>query len=125
MPSKCILLINQDADTVRICTDLFAAHGFEVLSVEGTEEALRVARTETPAVIVAELIAPTETGWEIIQVLKSDPELAGIPLVAFTSFALADDRRRARSADLFLAKPADLESILSAVERLAGGRERP
>ena len=125
MRKKSILLVNQDADTVRICTDLFAARGFEVLSVEGADEALRAARARAPAVIVTELLVRTEAGWEIIQMLKADPEVAPIPLIALTSFVLADDRSRAGAADVFLPKPAELESILSAVERFAGERERP
>ena len=119
MSRKCILLINQDADTIRICTDLFSTRGFEVLVCEGTAEALRMARAETPAVIVTELIAPTATGWEIIQVLKGDPEVACIPLVALTAFAQADDRERASAADLYVAKPADIHEVLAAVERFA------
>lgn len=119
MSRKCILLINQDADTVRICTDLFSMRGFEVLVCEGTEEALRMARSEAPAVILTELVARTETEWEIIQVLKGNPEVACIPLIALTAFALPDDRERAGAADLYVAKPADIQEVLAAVERFA------
>lgn len=118
MSRKCILLINQDADTVRICTDLFSTRGFEVLVCEGTDEALRTARTQAPAVILTELVARTETGWEIIQVLKGDPEVARIPLIALTAFAQAEDRERAGAADLYVPKPADIQEVLAAVERL-------
>ena len=114
-----MLLVNQDADTVRICTDLFSTRGFEVLVCEGTEEALRTARAQTPAVILTELVARTETGWEIIQVLKGDPEVACIPLIALTAFAQAEDRKRAGAADLYVPKPADIQEVLAAVERLA------
>lgn len=117
MCTRSILLINQDLDTVRICTDLFSTRGFDVVAVEGTEEGLRAARALAPAVIVAELLSRSEAGWEIIQALKGDPAVAAIPLVAFTAFALADDRRRARAADLFVAKPADLREVVAAVER--------
>jgi two-component system, cell cycle response regulator DivK len=125
MPRKCILLINQDADTVRICTDLFSTHGFEILVCEGTAEALRMARSEAPAVILTELVARTETEWEIIQVLKGDPEVACIPLIALTAFAQAEDRERAGAADLYVPKPADIREVLADVERLADRATRP
>ena len=118
MPRRCILLVNQDADTVRICTDLFSTRGFAVLACDGTAEALRTARAQTPAVILTELVARTETGWEIIQVLKGDPEVACIPLIALTAFAQAEDRERAGAADLYVPKPADVQEVLAAVERL-------
>jgi two-component system, cell cycle response regulator DivK len=119
MARRCILLINQDADTVRICTDLFSTRGFEILVCEGTEEALRMARSEAPAVILTELVVRTETEWEIIQALKGDPEIACIPLIALTAFALPNDRERAAAADLYVPKPADIREVLADVERLA------
>jgi two-component system cell cycle response regulator DivK len=125
MRRRSILLINQDADTVQICTALFSARGFDVRAVEGAEEALRVARAEPPAVIVTELLVRTEAGWEIIQRLKGDAEVARIPLIALTAFALEDDRNRARAADLFVPKPANLEEVLAAVERCTRGAAPP
>ena len=120
-----ILLVNQDADTVRICTDLFQARGFDVQAVEGAGEALRAARADAPSVIVTELLVRTEDGWEIIQLLKGDAEAACIPLIALTAFALEDDRARARAADQFIPKPADVGEVLAAVERLTAGATPP
>jgi DNA-binding response OmpR family regulator len=121
MRRQSILLVNQDADTVRICTDLFLARGFDVRTVDGAWEALRAARAQAPSVIVTELLVPTGDGWEIIQLLKGDAEAARIPLIALTAFALDDDRHRARAADLFIPKPADVGEVFAAVERLLAG----
>lgn len=119
------MLVNQDADTVRICTDLFLARGFDVRAVDGAREALRAARARAPSVIVTELLVRTEDGWEIIQMLKGDAEAARIPLIALTAFVLDDDRHRARAADLFIPKPADVGEVLAAVERMMAGATPP
>ncbi len=57
--------------------------------------------------------------------LKGDPNVACIPLIALTAFALPDDRERAGAADLYVAKPADIQEVLAAVERLAEGTTHP
>lgn len=125
MSRKFILLVNQDPDTVRICTDLFRSRGFGTRAVDGCEAALRAAREAAPAAIVAELLVPTETGWEVIETFKGDPATAGVPLIALTARALAEDRLRAGAADVFVAKPADVHLVLAAVERLAAARGGP
>ena len=85
---------------------------FQVRSLADGEQALRFLRTldTHPCVIVLDLGLPKIDGSEVFRNLKSNPQLAAIPVVIF-----AEPRVRARltaggpSPDLFLSKPMDLE----------------
>ena len=119
-----VLLIDPDPDSRDIYSVLFGHSGYRVVVTTKMEDGLRAAREQHPTVIVTELFARTARGWKILEALRGDDATAGIPIIALTAYALPDDRRRARLADVFLPKPCEVEDVLNEVERLCGSRER-
>lgn len=83
---------------------------------EGVAKAMELA----PNLILMDLSLPVLDGWEAIRRLKGDPTTAGIPIIALTAHALAEDERTAREAgaDDFDTKPVDLTRILGKMEAL-------
>lgn len=83
---------------------------------EGVAKAMELA----PHLILMDLSLPVLDGWEALRRLKGDPTTAGIPIIALTAHALAEDERTAREAgaDDFDTKPVDLTRILGKMEAL-------
>ena len=117
-----VLLIDPDRDSREIYTALLSHSGYDVVVTSDLDEGLRAARLVLPAVIVTELFVRTLNGWRVLDSLKRDPATAGIPVIALTAYALPDDRRRARLADVFLPKPCEVDCVLREVTRLCAGR---
>ncbi|HEY7766745.1 response regulator, partial [Longimicrobium sp.] len=65
---------------------------------------------------------PGMDGVSATRILKSDPATAGIPVLAITAHALADDRSRALEAgfDAYLTKPIEPKEVVAAVMRWTG-----
>lgn len=63
---------------------------------------------------------PVMSGWEATKVLKDDPQMRSIPVIALTAHAMSADREKALNAgcDDFDTKPIDLEGLLKKIEVL-------
>ena len=101
-----ILVIDDDPVVHDLMKRLLAKERFHVVSAHNAEEGLRLAETLRPAAITLDIMMPGTDGWKVLTALKSDPDLANIPVVLAT---MTDDRNRgyALGAADFLTKPID------------------
>ncbi len=88
--------------------------GFEVVVAVNGQEAIELANSEMPALILMDLSLPVLDGWEATRRLKADPKTAGIPVIALTAHAIASDRDEALACgcDDFDTKPIDMKRLL-------------
>lgn len=114
---KKILLVEDEKNIilgVRTCLD---AVGYQVEVVENGEDALAFVRKDKPDLILLDLLLPKVDGFEVLAVLKSDPETSAIPVVILTAKAEEEDRQRVldAGANAYMTKPfrpQDLWDIL-------------
>ncbi len=104
---KKVLLVEDEKNVilgVRTCLD---AVGYDVVIAEDGEEGLNAVRREPPDLILLDLLLPKLDGFEVLKVLKSDPETAKIPVIVLTAKAEEEDRQRALDlgADNYMTKP--------------------
>lgn len=93
MANKKILIVEDEPDVVDLLSmQLRKAGGFFVVTAEDGAEALKKARTETPALIVLDLMLPKMSGLEVCRLLKSDSLTRQIPIVMLTAKAEEVDR---------------------------------
>ncbi len=99
--------------------------GLRVLSATHGEEGLRVARRESPDVILLDVHLPGLDGYAVLSALRADPATCAIPVVALSADAMPADFERGRRAgfDDYLTKPVRFEPLLAALE--AALRRRP
>ena len=113
-----ILVIEDNAANLELATYLLSAFGHTPLTAADGEQGLAAARREKPDLIVCDVQLPGMDGYEVLKRLRAEPELACIPVVAVTSFAMVGDRNRALAAgfDGYVAKPIDPETFVSELE---------
>lgn len=104
---KKILLVEDEKNVilgVRTCLD---AVGYDVEIVEDGEEALNAVSREHPDLILLDLLLPKLDGFEVLKVLKNNPETAKIPVIVLTAKAEEEDRQRALDlgANNYMTKP--------------------
>jgi DNA-binding response OmpR family regulator len=85
------------------------------------EEALELARSRRPALIITEILVPEIDGLALCRMVKKDPELAGTPVLVF-SVLTAAVRAHEAGADAFLRKPLSEHALLDAVRALLAQR---
>ena len=102
-----VVVLAEDNDDARRVYGLVLRHfGYDVEEASTGHEAVRLARTVHPSLVLMDIGLPGIDGWQASRVLKSDPLTRGIPLVAFSARvdSSADLGERA-SFDGFIRKP--------------------
>src|SRR5512137_795796 len=118
------LLLADDSVTIqKVVGIVFATEDYRVTAVDNGEDALRRARENRPDVILADVVMPRMNGYELCEAVKSDPSLAGVPviLLAGTFEAFDEARARAARADAHVSKPFESQVLVSRVRELVEG----
>jgi CheY-like chemotaxis protein len=101
-----VLVIDDDPTVHDLMKRFLTKEGFAVKSAINAQEGLRLARELHPAVITLDVMMPDVDGWAALSALKSDPELAEIPVIVLT---MVDNKNMgyALGASDYLTKPID------------------
>jgi two-component system chemotaxis response regulator CheY len=111
-----ILVVDDEEDLARGVEVLLRARGYRVRSTHDGAAGIRLAREERPDLILLDYELPEMDGLEVIDALRADPALAGIPVLLTTASRISlDDVAR---ADGFLAKPFQADLLYEVVQRL-------
>ncbi|MBN1605651.1 MAG: response regulator [Polyangiaceae bacterium] len=122
-----ILVADDIAENRYLLTALLEASGFEVVPAADGVEALRLARSSPPDVIVTDIMMPAMDGFELCRQWKRDELLQRVPFVIYTAtYTDPQDERLALSlgADRFLVKPQKPEALLEAVREVLEASDR-
>jgi DNA-binding response OmpR family regulator len=91
-----ILLVEDDKYISRAYKDGLERVGFEMIVAFDGEEAMSKVRTEKPDLIMLDLIMPVKNGFEVLEELKMDDELAKIPVIILSNLGQDSDIKRAK-----------------------------
>jgi two-component system cell cycle response regulator len=115
------VLVVDDVDVnVRLLEAKLSSEYFTVVTASSGEEALRMARSEHPDIILLDVMMPEMDGFEVCRRLKADPATDGIPVVMVTALSEVADRVRGlqSGADDFLTKPVNDVALFARVRSL-------
>jgi PAS domain S-box-containing protein len=122
MHRRRVMIVDDNADAAWVLQELTKELGHETLVLNSGAEALQAVHEFRPDVILLDIGMPGMSGLEVAKRLRADG-LGNIRLVAVTGWGQDRDRERSRDAgfDFHLAKPIDLEDLISV---LSAGRPR-
>lgn len=117
-----MLFVDDDSAAREGFTSYLASAGYDVMSAATGQQALTLASTWTPEVIVLDLGLPDIDGWEVARQLKAAPRTNTIPIIALTGSDLPHERVSAMRAgcDRHLAKPCAPTDLVRAIQRCIG-----
>ena len=117
-PAKTILLVEDNLHNRRIFAGILTHYGYTVREAVNGAEAVEMARSVTPDLILMDLSLPVLDRWEATRRIKADPELRSIPIIALTAHAMSGDDARALEAgcDAYLSKPISPKKVVAAVQ---------
>ena len=118
-----VLLVDDFQDNREMYAMYLDHTGFRVVEAANGHEALDVAFSSVPDVIVMDLSLPGLDGWEATRRLKADARTRHIPVLALTSHALEGFSKGARDAgcDGFVTKPCLPENLASEIRAMLDG----
>jgi two-component system, cell cycle response regulator DivK len=117
-PHQPILIVEDNALNLKFFEDVLRARGHVFVSATYGLEALRLAKARLPSLVLMDIQLPDISGLEIARMMKADPELTHVPIIAVTAFAMKGDEERFRNGgcDGYLAKPISMARLVSTVE---------
>src|SRR5207244_9536508 len=111
-----VLIAEDEAPMLEICADIVEDLGHRAVLAHDGEEALLLARTERPDLVISDHMMPRRTGVQLLRALRSDPELAAIPFLLLSSAR----PQGLEEADAFLPKPVDVGTFEMTVQKALG-----
>ena len=115
-----ILLVEDNEMNRDMLTRRLIKKGFEVISAVDGQEAINLAQSASPSLILMDMSLPIIDGWQAANAIKSNPQTSRIPIIALTAHAMMGDREKALKAgcDDYETKPIDLVHLLDKIKKL-------
>jgi CheY-like chemotaxis protein len=115
-----ILLVEDNPMNRDMLTRRLVKRGFEVVTAEDGLQGVDSATALLPDLVLMDMSLPGIDGWEATRRLKALEATRGIPVIALTAHAMADDRAKALAAgcDDFDTKPVDFARLLDKMNAL-------
>ena len=113
-----ILIIEDNATNMELMVYLLRAFGHEPLLASDGDAGIKLAKKELPALIVCDVHLPKLDGYGVVALLKADPALSAIPVIAVTALAMVGDREKLLTSgfDGYIEKPIEPEIFVSQIE---------
>lgn len=123
-----VMVVEDDASLREIYSIRITAEGYDVVSAGDGEEALAVAVREKPDLILSDIMMPKISGFDMLDILRSTPETAGIKVIMMTALSGDDQRQRGErlGADRYLVKSqVGIEDVVNAIHEVLGDKPAP
>lgn len=116
--SPLILLAEDNEANIRTIASYLRAKGYQLILARNGQEAIALAQSECPNIILMDIQMPEMDGLEAMQTIRRYPQLTEVPIIALTSLAMEGDRDRciAAGANDYLSKPVKLKQLLMAIQ---------
>jgi len=113
-----ILLVDDDADTLRLVGLMLQRQGYEVRVASSGEQALTMIQSEMPDLVLLDIMMPEMDGYEVARRLRSEAETADIPIIMFTAKSQVDDKVLGfeSGADDYLTKPTQPRELYAHIK---------
>lgn len=116
---KTVLIIEDEAEVRNFVKRVLELEGYNALEAGTGEDGLRLVRSDTIDLVLLDLRLPGKDGWEVLEQIKGEPELAAIPVIVFTASVAVSQNKRAftKGASDYLIKPLSAVVLRDAVAR--------
>jgi two-component system cell cycle response regulator DivK len=117
-----ILIVEDNEKNMKLFRDVLQATGYSTLEATTREDAVELAFSDVPALVLMDVQLPGIDGVEALARLRRDVRTESIPVLALTAQAMHGDRARFLGAgfDGYLSKPVNVAELLVAVEEHRG-----
>lgn len=116
-----ILIAEDHPDNREMLTRRLERRGYEVHCAENGAEAVAMAKSCAPDLILMDISMPVMSGIEATKVIRTTPDVSGVKIVALTAHAMESARKECMDAgcDDFATKPVDFAGLVALIEKYA------
>ncbi|MBD2503303.1 ATP-binding protein [Anabaena azotica] len=112
-----ILLAEDNEANILTITQYLKAYGYRILLANNGQQAIEIAKTQQPQLILMDVQMPEMDGLEATRQIRQDADIAHIPIIALTSFAMRSDQEQimAVGVDSYMSKPVSLKELVAEI----------
>jgi two-component system cell cycle response regulator DivK len=120
--SKTVMIVEDNELNMKLFNDLLESRGYRVIQTRNGMEALDLARAHMPDLILMDIQLPEVSGLVVTKWLKDDEQLAHIPVIAVTAFAMKGDEERILQGGCegYISKPISVSHFLETIAQYIG-----
>jgi CheY-like chemotaxis protein len=115
-----VLIVDDHPINLKLASEVLLASDYEVVVAADAEQAQQLLTTLVPDLILMDIALPGMDGLALTKIIKADPRLRRVPVVALTAYAMRGDELKASDAgcDGYITKPIDTRSLVEQVRAL-------
>lgn len=122
LPKK-ILIVDDEKDVLLTLSTRLKSEGFKVITAETAKEALIVAKTQLPDLLILDVMLPDMQGGDLGGKLKRNPRTANIPIIYLTALLSKSEelsRGHVTGDNITFSKPYDEIKLIEQIEKMLG-----
>lgn len=119
MKNKTILVIEDNELNMKLIRSLLQIGGYRILEVIDAETGIQMAREHLPDLILMDVQLPGMDGLSATRIIRKDPKLQHIPVIALTSYAMRGNGEKSQEAGCtgYITKPINTRSFLKMISQ--------
>lgn len=116
-PKAKILVVDDEEKNLKLMEAMLLPRGYDVVKAYNGQEGLKKVQSESPDLVLLDVMMPVMNGFDVCRRLKNDPETRLIPIVIMTALGEIEDRVKGieAGADDFLTKPINRDELLARI----------
>lgn len=117
MDTKKILIVDDDAEVLTMLEKRLSSAGYTVLKANNGNDAIAIAQTQLPNLILCDIMMPGQDGGAVANALKSDHTTRNIPLIFLTGIITKKEEKPTGHVHgkRYIAKPYDPNELLKII----------
>lgn len=115
-----VTLIEDERNIIEAIRFILARDGWDVRTHSNGDDAVATVRAQRPDLLILDVMLPGRSGFDILQEIRGDPEMNGLPVLMLTARGQERDRDMAEraGASRYMTKPFSNAEVLAAVREL-------
>ena len=114
-------MVDDELSILRFVKTSLSLAGYDALTASSGEEALRLARTENPDIVILDIFMPSMSGYEVLRKMR---KFTDVPVIIFSANRSAYEKAMEYSADGFINKPFKPGDLVRKIEGILDGRRQ-
>ena len=115
-----VLVVDDEPDIVAFASALLKRHNYEVISTTKGKEAIELAKSHKPDLILLDVVIPDISGQEVAEALMNEPGCEGIPIIFLTGILTKHEESEGKKTGRYyvLAKPIEAPALLEMIRKI-------
>lgn len=124
MEKKKVLIVDDEKDVLTVLEKRLSLAGYSVISADNGADALTLAKTHRPDLVILDIMMPGMDGGQTAYALSETPETKNIPVIFLTCLLRKEEQDKTSSVisgKYFIAKPYNPDELLKEIKKHISG----